>query len=272
MSFFWRNLAESTQCLLRTHEVLPALRLDETGAQTQWVDNTIAKHRTLADFPSSKVGRRDYPADRRKWICVHQTGVEFGVSKSRVWEWTRRANRAGMSGDEATAWARRMALRERFWTVPYHYVCLLDQGEVLLNNPLSWYTYHGNAANRGLGFAIVGNFPGFESDRKPKHTPVDVHRTHIARSALRQAWAHARAQGYPVEEFRAHRQFSPRRRADPGEWIWSQVVRPVAADVGANVDYQLHQDGGLPIPTAWDPDARYDRQGKAVTERAKTRS
>ncbi len=218
------------------------------------------------------------PGDRLG-ICVHQTSVKFGVSKKRVVVWERRLRDLqvgeedrrllGLTSDAVSKMnrekaARRMALHERFWKVPYHVVSLTN-GDILLNNDLSWYTYHGGKANRSmLGFCLEGLYPGLKKNRRSRHTDFDEFTIETGQKGLRMLILKAREVGVDVQLIQPHRCYSSRRRADPGEEIWGEIVLPVARDLGVDCDYEFAIDSGRPICREWDEDAEYDWRGRSL--------
>ncbi len=224
---------------------------------------------------------RAKPADpaEKIGICVHQTAVEFGTTKRARARWANRI-RQGILPDDIIAKfgcsdvsdpeqvaraAQRMALHERFWKVPYHFVSLLN-GDVLFNNKLSSYTYHGGGANGPLyGWALEGTFPIVEAKRKAKHSKFDEFVIETGRQGLRLAVLKGREAS--PNSFRLvlpHRAYTKGRRADTGEWIWKEIVLPVAKELDLTPDYEARYSNGLWIPKAWDDDAHYDLKGKRV--------
>lgn len=217
------------------------------------------------------------PPQDRIGICVHQTSVKFGVSKKRIAVWSRRLRdlqineedrmllgiaSAAMSKIERDAAARRMALHERFWKVPYHVVSL-SNGDILLNNDLPWYTYHGGKANREmLGFCVEGLYPALKKNRRKRHTDFDDFMIETGQKGLRLEILKARESGASVRLIQPHRCYSRKRRGDPGEEIWREIVLPVAQDLSIDFDYELAVGGGRPIPREWDANSRYNWRGK----------
>lgn len=221
------------------------------GVRVKMINNVHVAYRDLAAYPKARKRTRPEPIIARRWLCVHQTGVEFGVSTRQVNKWLKRYKSVGPANQPPKAWAERMALFARFWPIPYHFVYLPTHRVLLQNQPLNWYTYHGNGANPGLGFAIVADLPEFEADRKPRHTVLFDGDVVAAQRALRLAWDFARASGCPLQDIRAHRQYSPRRRPDPGERVWRNVVEPMARRYGIHLPRAYNEKGGAPIPEQW---------------------
>jgi hypothetical protein len=212
-------------------------------------------------------------------ICVHQTAVEFGTTKKARKAWADRI-RGGLlpidvlekfgvleiaDSEQVEKAAQRLALHERFWKVPYHFVSLLN-GDVLFNNKLSSYTYHGGGANGPLyGWVLEGSFPMLEKNRKSRHSKFDEFVIETGRQGLRLAVLKGREAN--PNNFRLilpHRAYSKGRRADTGEGIWREIALPVAKELDMTPDYEAKYDTGLWIPKSWDDNAHYDLKGRRV--------
>jgi len=214
------------------------------------------------------------PIDQKTRVCMHITAVRFGTAAYQRRPWEKRladgsvptdlADRFGATTHGVAAAAARMALHARFWKVAYHWVGLLN-GDVLYNNRPTSYTWHGNGANRtSIGISAEAVLPDLERNRKAKHTAVDALFIETNRRALRQAVAHGRALGAPLTEVTAHRCFSNQRFGDPGEAVWREIVKPVATELGLDVDYSLRDRTGRPIPREWDDDATHRMNGQLI--------
>lgn len=232
--------------------------------------------RDLAKF--TKLSTRNRDLSRVRLVCVHQTAVAFGTAASRRSAWRDRIVHGKIPPDDAERYglianadehdvadaARRMALHERFWGVPYHVVSLLN-GDLLHNNPLAWRTYHGNAGgNDGFGWALEGLFPILARKRTGKHSPIDEFVIETGRAGLRLAVLMGRDAGAPLERVQPHRCYSGGRHGDPGEEPWREIVMPVARELHLVPDYEEKRGSGRPIPIEWDEDARFDLAGKRV--------
>jgi hypothetical protein len=205
-------------------------------AWPDYFDNT----RDVRNGPGKDSGRY---APSVTTIVLHQTAVKFGTTK-------RNRDKYG----------ERLALHRRFYKVPYHCVALLN-GDVLWNNEIDRYTYHGNSSNaRSLGVAVEGSFPGLESKRKPKHHAIDDFLIATARAAVKLMLLKAEEAGANVTHIQAHRNYSSGRVGDPGERLW----REVALRAGLVVDGELAAGGGRPIPTEWQAGALYDYRGRRL--------
>lgn len=194
------------------------------------------------------------PAPSRA-VVVHQLDCELGLTDRQV----------GRADGEPLE-----ALLQRAMGTPYH-VLGLQVGVVLLNHPRELRTSHAGAGNGGIGLGLEGRFPLLAADDLDGRTPI-YNVAEVGREALR--WAVLLAAGWPdcdedaiVDvEVQAHRQWSAGRARDPGEELWREVVLPVVAELGLRVDYDRRGGaGGLPIPRAWDPAARYDLSGRPAT-------
>lgn len=217
--------------------------------------------------PSSKIG-----------VEAHITAVAFGTSRWRRRFWRQAVKDGKLSDDllERYGWTdgtmsldeviTRMALHERFWKVPYHYVALLN-GDVLYNNPITRYTYHGNGGNGPLvGVSLEGDFPGLEDNRKRRHNGYDDHTILTGRAALRLAVNQSRDRGAPIELLYAHRQYSGGRLGDPGEGWWREIGIPMSKELGLERRVAFKHHTGNPIPIEWDPLGIVDYQGKPIPE------
>lgn len=214
------------------------------------------------------------PIEEKTRVCMHITAVRFGTAAYQRRPWERRlaagdisdslAQKFGATTHGADAAAARMALHARFWKVAYHWVGLLN-GDVLYNNQPTRYTWHGNGANRtSIGVSAEAVLPDLERNRKSKHTAVDAVFIETNRRALRSAVEHGRALGAPLTEITAHRCYSNQRFGDPGEAVWREIVTPVAAELGLDVDYSLRDRTGRPIPREWDDDATHGMNGQLL--------
>jgi hypothetical protein len=226
----------------------------------EYFDNTTAIFRDLSAFKKRRPGL--ISPMHRTTVCVHNTGAKFGTTSAARARWLKRSK--GLEGEAASQWAMMMALFERFWDVPYHYVGL-SCGYVVKNQPTHWYTYHGGLANRSsIGWSMEGSYPAFERSRSAKHTPMTELVIETGRQSLRLAVLDARAQGCPIRFVQPHRCYARNRAADPGEAIWKEIVLPVSHELGLVPDYSLHEGDGLPVPSSWDKDALYDDSGKPL--------
>jgi hypothetical protein len=205
------------------------------------------------------------PPGVRIGICVHQTATRFGTTKTARRKWELRGLEHGLDPLDAKAWGNRMALHERFWKVPYHVVSL-QNGDVLLNNKLEHYTYHGGGANRLLyGWALEGNFPGLESQRKKKHDTLDDFLIETGRAGIRLLVKKARERGDDISLVLPHRSYEcPGRAGDPGEAIWREIVIPETRSLQVFPDYERKHGTGLPVCVEWDAAATHDWRGHRV--------
>jgi hypothetical protein len=214
------------------------------------------------------------PIEQKLRVCMHITACTFGTAAYQRKPWQSRiasgevsqelADRFGASTQSADAAAARMALHARFWSIAYHWVGLLN-GDVLYNNQPTRYTWHGNGSNRSaIGVSAEAVLPALEKDRRSKHTAVDATFIETNRHALRCAVTHSRDQGAPITSITAHRCYSNQRFGDPGEAVWREIVKPLAAELGLDVDYSLRDRTGRPIPVEWDDDATHGFDGQLI--------
>lgn len=210
-------------------------------------------------------------ATQRTHIGCHITAVEFGTSSSRRAFWlkelakfpTEIRERYQLESDEATA--ERLALHERFWKVPYHVVGLVN-GDILHNNNLRSYTYHGKGLNdEAIGLSAEAKLPGLISKYDPnKYTKVDDHWVETNRKAFEVAYELAMEEGMPIQGVRCHRQSSSGRVADPGEQYYKLVLRPMAERLGLRIDINYTTGSGSAIPVEWDDRGVINYYGKLV--------
>lgn len=212
------------------------------------------------------------PEDRTH-IAAHITGVEFGVASYRVNFWKKQIlakkipeevlSRYRLPSPDETA--RRIALHERFWKVPYHVVGLRN-GDILFNNLLLSYTWHGNYLNdEAIGLSAECNLPGLAKNRKNSHTKTSEFWVETNRKAFTVAYELGMEQGLPIKAVRCHRQASDRRLADPGEDYYKLVLRPMAQKHGLTIDLNyVHPKGGAQICREWDERGLVDYRGRSL--------
>lgn len=217
--------------------------------------------------PSTKIG-----------IEAHITAVSYGTTKRSREFWLKCINdelipdvllkkyqaRALVDEGGPGFAAQRMALHQRFWTVPYHYVALLN-GDILFNNQITRYTYHGNGGNGPLiGLSLEGNYPGLEKNRKPKHNGYDAFTIETSRAAYRLAVTKSREEGAPCEWMYAHRQYSGGRVGDPGEGWWKEIGLPMAKELSLEIKYDFKHGSGNMICREWDENGLVDYRGRPI--------
>lgn len=229
-------------------------------------DATSTALRDRTAFKKRTAGTRQL--DTVDTLVVHQTAVEFGVSRRAVEQWRRLLNdgkwaTASIARSYGTDVAEELALHERFWnTVPYHFASLLN-GDVLHVHPLTWRTWHAGHGNYGVGWAQEGLFPSLANLRRPRHTELSDHVVEVARSSMRVAVLKSRELGCPIRRVQPHRCYSLARGGDTGEEVWRRVVLPVAEELDLKPDYELKL-GGLQISRDWDDAAMYDSRGRRL--------
>jgi len=215
-------------------------------------------------------------------IEAHITAVSFGTTKRARAFWRKQIEQ-GLIPDEVVQkyafgfdpampdWtervAERMALHQRFWKVPYHYVGLLN-GDVLFNNPITRYTHHGNGGNGPLvGVSAEANLPGLEKwkenpEKRPKKFhDLDEHFIETNRATIRLATVQSREAGAEIQTLYAHRQYSDGRLGDPGEGWWKEVGIPMAAELDLERRVTFKHGSGNEICREWDPDGRVNYRG-----------
>ncbi|MEM8884921.1 MAG: N-acetylmuramoyl-L-alanine amidase [Planctomycetota bacterium] len=210
----------------------------------------------------------DYPRNKRKvrkrggevvmrdikdvdTICIHQTAVEFGVSRRAIKE---------ADGDVELARARR-ALDVACHTMAFR------QGYFVAAHEMEVYVNHANGFNPfSLGLEIDGRYAGLMDDpdtaaREDLRTtwggePTELTEVTVQSSQAAIFWMveRVRQRGGRIRRVVSHRQSSANRRSDPGEEIWNRVVEGFAdQELGLEID-RLRVDGdGRPVPVAWSP-------------------
>lgn len=209
--------------------------------------------------------------DQKVGVEAHITAVAFGTTSRARKFWVGLIDSGEIPdsiwqkfGETPTEAAQRMALHQRFWKVPYHWVGLLN-GDILHNNDIERYTYHGNGGNKLLvGVSLEGSYPGLEKDRKKKHHGYDEHTILTGRGALRLSVKTSRDQGAPIEWLYAHRQYSGGRIGDPGEGWWKEIGLPVADEMDLKVNYDFKHGSGKKIPQEWDENGLVDYRGRPI--------
>ncbi len=217
----------------------------------------VEAHITAIAYGTTKKARRFWTNAIQEELVPLELAIRFGLPKD-----------APANDVDYLAAATRMALHQRFWKVPYHWVGLLN-GDVIWNNPISRYSYHGNGGNGPLvGVSLEGNFPGLERRRKAKHNGYDEFTILTGRAALRLAVDHSRDQGAPIQFLYAHRQYSSGRLGDPGEGWWKEIGLPMAAELKLEIRYRFKHGSGNQIPVEWDESGLVDYRGRPIKKAA----
>lgn len=228
------------------------------------------KHKGTGVMLPFKGAPFEVPAEEKEGVCAHITGIEFGTSRRARRFWLDQIQQGVLStdllaryGEEPAEQAERLALHQRFWKTPYHWLGLLCD-DILYNNDLSRYTYAGNGSNRRyVQVAAECHMPGLEKNRKSSHTRWDARDIEVQRRTLELAVLDARGKGAPCRELTAHRVYSKGRVGDPGELWWREVGRPMMAQLDLYTRYD-HAPGGFHICREWDPKALYDYRGRRI--------
>lgn len=175
-------------------------------------------------------------------LMLHQTAAWYSVSRDQL---------AAAGGD------RHAALHLRALNIAAHITAFDGKkatlcGHALHCNPLDWYVYHGNNANRmSIGIECEGVYAGLVkmAGEQPSARLIQA-----GRDAIAYAVEQGRAQGMPIEFIWAHRQSSGTRRADPGEALWRALVVEYAVPVlKLKTQPKRVWENGRPIPLSWDP-------------------
>ena len=183
-------------------------------------------------------------------IVVHQTAIEFGVSKLAI---------AHAGRDVELARARRAL------DVACHAMAF-RQGYFVAAHPLRAYVNHGNRFNAySLGLEIDGRYAGVADNPATapredllstwggKPTELTDQTVRAACAALQWLVVEGRKIGMPLQNVVSHRQSSDMRRSDPGEGIWKRVVLDCAVDeLGLTPVLESNWREGLPVPVEWD--------------------
>jgi len=217
--------------------------------------------------------------EERIGVEAHITAIAFGTTKSARAFWKKNIENglipldvvakfgAGFDSgapDYRDRVAERMALHQRFWQVPYHYVGLLN-GDLLYNNQATRYTHHGNGGNKRLvGVSAEGNLPGLEKNRTKKHNAIDEHFIETNRATIRLAVTKEREVGAPIEALYAHRQYSDGRLGDPGEGWWREVGTPMSQELHLERRVTFKHGSGNEICREWDDLGRVDYRGRKL--------
>ena len=222
-------------------------------------------------------------AETKIGVEAHITAIAYGTTKRARRFWINAikeglvsletARKFGFTGEPANdadylASATRMALHQRFWKVPYHWVGLLN-GDIIHNNIITRYTHHGNGGNGPLvGASLEGSYPGLEKNRKAKHNGYDDFTIETGRATIRLAVEHSRDQGAPIQFLYAHRQYSSGRLGDPGEGWWKEIGLPMAAELKLEIRYRFKHGSGNQIPVEWDESGLVDYRGRPIKKAA----
>lgn len=159
-------------------------------------------------------------------VVIHQTAVGggFAVSKRLL----------AQHRDECHA------RQARYRDTPYHGLFSPRDRASIIQWPVWAHTFHGHKSNAtSVGWAYDGMLPGDTLDLSG------------ARAALRHFVRAMREAGAPLRYVEAHRQHAAERARDPGVEIWTQIVRPLLAEVGLE-ERATHTTGtGLALPDDW---------------------
>jgi hypothetical protein len=188
----------------------------------------VETYRNVTTIPRGFEKARKLPRSRLEvdTVVIHQTAVGggFAVSK-RMLEQHR---------DEF------QARQVRYRDTPYHGLFSPRDRASIIQWPAWAHTFHGHKSNAtSVGWAYDGSLPGDALDLLG------------ARAALRHFVIAMRAAGAPLRYVEAHRQHSRERALDPGVEIWTQLVRPLLADIGLEERATRTTGTGLELPAEW---------------------
>lgn len=149
----------------------------------------------------------------------------------------------------------------RWHTIPIH-VGITKTGKILHLNDFTLNLPHANGFNsRSVGIEIDGAYAGIEGDLKTFWRPAgSTAKPDVAseaqlgatRVAVRWICEEVASHGGKVLNIFAHRQSSKDRQSDPGSRIWQEVGLWAQKELGLSDGGEGFQQGGTPIPTAWD--------------------
>lgn len=150
---------------------------------------------------------------------------------------------------------------ERWHSVPIHFG-VTKSGVILYLNDMTLNVPHGNGFNgRSVGIEIDGAYAGIEGDHSTFWRPAgstakpDVAsdaQLGAARVTVRHICEEVARHGGRIQYIFAHRQSSKDRQSDPGSRIWQEVGLWAQKELGLSDGGEGFQQGGTPIPTAWD--------------------
>lgn len=175
------------------------------------------------------------------WLTVHVTDVSggFGVTKSAVKRWER-VIAADKHAPSSSAFES--ALLERYSGCAYHRIGSRRVGAVR-NHPATLRTSHGNAGNKGMGWAL-------DAGHREELTPALVG-AGIRSLAGGIEECYAAADDGPVHVV-PHAVWSGQRRVDTDARTWRAIVLPVVEALGPTVcmidlDACDRRKGGVPV-------------------------
>lgn len=250
-----------------SHQMGP-MEADQATTSKQGVDVYFQDGREL-----SLRGRRRWrlnprPLEKVEAYGFHTTGVDrgFGVSKNQIRPWLAawdRLERAGLvrirrppregrdtpwipegtSPDVARyAWARLMAVRERYLGLPYHSLSCPRTKELIINHEPETYTHHGNGMNRYTwGHAMDDVWSDGED--------VSQDRVELELAHLERLHKHTRDEGATPKYCETHSQHT-RKPHDPGSQYVELVVQPFAREQGLIIRAEAHSGKGRPLSLA----------------------
>jgi hypothetical protein len=207
------------------------------------LDHSVKPPAKLIDrrqFAKLDLDRGPRPIAEVKGACLHQTACYLSTSKDPA----------------------------RCDTIGAHFVVYPD-GTVFWLHDVTRRIIHGNEWNAQMyGIEIDGLFAGIEGDPKTvwdnpstpyveKAGSLTPEQAEATKQLLRWLDAEIRRQGGHQRLIVAHRQSSGMRRNDPGSKVWKEIALPMLQELGLSDGGPgfalVNQDGGYPIPEAWNP-------------------
>lgn len=182
---------------------------------------------------------------KKKGVCAHvvQGGGPggFGISKARIRHWDKAEIKGPPGLSAAGATSEMLALGDRYAAqygnqsgVSYHGIASLTPAALFLNLSFDWVSWHGDGANT--------DFAGFAFDFDTRYDTLDERTRAIYIGMMCEFIDHMRDEGHPAEVLTIHGAWA--NKADPGPVICRDVLVPVAAGMGMEIDYDFQTNGG----------------------------
>lgn len=183
-------------------------------------------------------------------ITLHQTAIEFGVSKYAI---------RFAKGDAELARARRAL------DVACHAMAFRKGFFVKSHNLLDYVNHAGRFNGRACGLEIEGLYPGLSDDPltvaredllttwRGEPTILTEDTVEASCNAIEWIVKGISDLGGKISRVVAHRQSSDARRSDPGQEIWERVaVEFCQNEMGLRLDLASPWSQGRPVPVQWD--------------------
>lgn len=248
-----RRLIEAARKIFRTHARQHSVALSEYDTTSFPLDLSLSS--------------RSRSATTVELVTVHVTDVTggFGVAKSAVARWRkllehddvpRELVRQLPAPHDLGGSSFTLALLERYARCPYHWIGSRRAG-VVRNHTAELRTSHGAGGNRGLGWALDAGHDEALSDELVA----------AGFRSLVQCISEAHEGSGSVIDVVPHRVFSASRRVDPGAAVWRTIVLSAVDALGPSVcqvNYDLVEARGRPVPWTWDSHALFDERGQRL--------